>query len=399
MQTRALILLVALVALVAPACETSEPGPPASNRAEAPPSSNRDEITLYAVDPVDAQTAFAYGTNDADFVGSTVLKTDDGGAHWRAVMRTEKSELVGLDFADKSNGVALADGGALFVTKDGGETWSASSDPSIWTSRFQAPVPSVGASDSRGPVELYGVTFSGALDGWAFGVRDERVEPASSNTNAKTFATKSRPVVYRTTDGGKTWKETGAPASLPDLGLRRAAFVDSKTGVAVGGEVEDDPTGVVARTTDGGGTWSAVAVDAKQVPTDVTFADASRGWLVGATEDASGDPGPSQILTTADGGQTWQVQTRVPTSLRAVRFVDPQNGWAVGSRGMIFHTTDGGQTWSEQNEQEWKSGVVLEADDPAFPGDDAPTFYGLTLLAPGRGWAISDIGVYELQLK
>ena len=125
MHTRALVLLVALVALVAPACDTSEPGPPSSNRAEAPPSSNRDEITLYAVDPVDAQTAFAYGTNDADFVGSTVLKTDDGGAHWRAVMRTEKSELVGLDFADKSNGIALADGGAVFVTKDGGETWTA----------------------------------------------------------------------------------------------------------------------------------------------------------------------------------------------------------------------------------------------------------------------------------
>ena len=35
-------------------------------------------------------------------------------------------------------------------------------------------------------------------------------------------------------------------------------------------------------------------------------------------------------------------------ALRAVRFVDQQEGWAVGDEGVIWHTIDGGKTWERQ---------------------------------------------------
>lgn len=35
-------------------------------------------------------------------------------------------------------------------------------------------------------------------------------------------------------------------------------------------------------------------------------------------------------------------------TLRAVRFVDKQEGWAVGDQGVIWHTIDGGKTWERQ---------------------------------------------------
>src|SRR5581483_11514576 len=35
-------------------------------------------------------------------------------------------------------------------------------------------------------------------------------------------------------------------------------------------------------------------------------------------------------------------------SLRAVQFVDDQEGWAVGDEGAIWHTIDGGKNWERQ---------------------------------------------------
>ena len=100
----------------------------------------------------------------------------------------------------------------------------------------------------------------------------------------------------------------------------------------VGGSIDEDDTGAVLRTTDGGSTWKiATMPEAKQVPQSVFFLDANNGWIVGATEDDAGDPGPSAILATKDGGATWEVKTKVAASLRSVHFIDAQNGVAVGS--------------------------------------------------------------------
>ncbi len=36
------------------------------------------------------------------------------------------------------------------------------------------------------------------------------------------------------------------------------------------------------------------------------------------------------------------------SSLNSIFFIDNENGWAVGSEGIILHTTDGGDNWIEQ---------------------------------------------------
>jgi photosystem II stability/assembly factor-like uncharacterized protein len=38
----------------------------------------------------------------------------------------------------------------------------------------------------------------------------------------------------------------------------------------------------------------------------------------------------------------------VETDLFDVKFVDAQEGWAVGGEGTIIHTTDGGGHWSSE---------------------------------------------------
>src|SRR5438309_1326160 len=56
--------------------------------------------------------------------------------------------------------------------------------------------------------------------------------------------------------------------------------------------------------------------------------------------------------------------------LRAVQFVDRNEGWAVGDEGVIWHTIDGGETWERQN-----TGV-------------RGSLRGVCFLNPFTGWAV-----------
>jgi photosystem II stability/assembly factor-like uncharacterized protein len=90
----------------------------------------------------------------------------------------------------------------------------------------------------------------------------------------------------------------------------------------------------------------------------------------------------------------------VPAALRAVRFADAQNGWAVGMGGKIFKTSDGGATWAEQTEQDWTGGQSVDLTDPVDPkGGPQPDFTAFVLVAPGHGFATSDMGIYEYRAK
>jgi photosystem II stability/assembly factor-like uncharacterized protein len=78
----------------------------------------------------------------------------------------------------------------------------------------------------------------------------------------------------------------------------------------------------------------------------VQFVDENEGWAVG-------DDGV--VLHTIDGGQNWERQpTGVRASLRSLHFLDPFTGFVVGreslpfgaaSAGVILYTSDGGLKW------------------------------------------------------
>ena len=75
--------------------------------------------------------------------------------------------------------------------------------------------------------------------------------------------------------------------------------------------------------------------------TDIYFADAKHGWIVGHQ---------GWILHTADGGENWEKQTvNTNEDFEAVYFTNLRNGWAVGDKGLIATTDDGGRHWALQN--------------------------------------------------
>lgn len=165
-------------------------------------------------------------------------------------------------------------------------------------------------------------------------------------------------VIVRTTDGGHNWTET--PIRLPGIeiqALNAINFISPDVGWAVGADSGND--GVVVKTTDGGSTWALTRISQKEVPTAVCFVDADHGWIGGATPppgEEEGLGGPSAILSTADGGNTWQAQYNIPVSIYRIFFLNQMNGWASGSKGVIYNTSDGGRTWDTQRTE-------LEAGD------------------------------------
>ncbi|MEZ0123778.1 MAG: YCF48-related protein [Candidatus Reddybacter sp.] len=73
----------------------------------------------------------------------------------------------------------------------------------------------------------------------------------------------------------------------------------------------------------------------------VYFSDALRGWAVGEQ---------GLVLSTVDGGQSWQAQSLGVWPLRDVVFnTEARQGWVVGIGGRILRSLDGGASWQPQN--------------------------------------------------
>ena len=80
---------------------------------------------------------------------------------------------------------------------------------------------------------------------------------------------------------------------------------------------------------------------------DVIFTSEEIGWVAGSalTEDIDN---PGFIAQTMDGGTTWQkMDTEISADLTAIYFLDDENGWAVGAKGLIVNTTNG-KDWEVQ---------------------------------------------------
>ncbi|MCW5982159.1 MAG: hypothetical protein KIT09_28995 [Bryobacteraceae bacterium] len=93
------------------------------------------------------------------------------------------------------------------------------------------------------------------------------------------------------------------------------------------------------RSDDRGATWIESRLPSGVRVRALYFLDADNGF-------AAGDRGA--LLATADGGSSWQVVS-LPTQedLRSLYFVG-ESGWITGYGGVVLHSGDGGRSWNSQ---------------------------------------------------
>ena len=260
----------------------------------------------------------------------------------------------------------VGDGGFIVATSDGGATWK--------------------EQDSGTLMNLNAVSFPDAMHGWIVG----------GGTN-----------ILATTDGGITW---GVLTSNNTTGFSEVDFVDTLHGWGL-------MTGLgISRTTDGGTTWTMTEIP-RVFPSDMDFADSTHGWAVGRRYDQATGTYPDCILSTTDGGVTWNVRdTGTYVTLTAVDFCDATHGWAVGNEDTVFATDDGGLTWDARPTGTgvyWRAvsfpdashgwvagyqGTILATSDGGAtwsvqpytypPPEDSLSFTDIVFPDAGHGWAL-----------
>jgi len=147
-------------------------------------------------------------------------------------------------------------------------------------------------------------------------------------------------VIYKTTDGAKTWTEQNSGITSD---FSKVFFLDVNTGWAA------TLNGTVVKTTDGGESWTSTSFS-KAVPNVIfslcdmiKFVDQNTGFII------AGKLLRIYILKTTDGGVNWNVKDSL-VSTTTKRWYDldlwENNGVVVGDKKDIQkYTTDGGETW------------------------------------------------------
>jgi photosystem II stability/assembly factor-like uncharacterized protein len=326
------------------------------------PQDSRTLSNLWSVHFINPDTGWAAGQD------STILKTVDGGRDWLPQSSGTGFDFSSIRFANPDTGFAAGFNGALddfgILQKRGGVIIKTSDGGASWSQVHSSAVSGVNA-----------LCISGSGTGWSVGTTGMLLESADHGTAWKprsrgasgpltsvffmdpdTGWTIASGLIYMTTDGGENWNPGPGPVledpRLSNFSFRSLQFVDRDTGIVTGSYILQSNTmfemaSVILRTTDGGATWRIERRGDYEYILDLQMLDADTGFAIGITVDISVGSLQSRFLTTADGGQNWQIVNGKLSNaiLYSIDFVDSKTGWAAGESGLIYKTTDGGLTW------------------------------------------------------
>jgi DNA-binding CsgD family transcriptional regulator/photosystem II stability/assembly factor-like uncharacterized protein len=280
----------------------------------------------------DSKVGWAQATD-----GNRIILTEDGGRTWKDVSPdlagSENLLARSMAFIDADHTVVIAAPPRIekagdiqahvFWTADRGRTWHESDSPIT-----------LGA-------EQAGVTF---------------VDPEHVWIRTGTLA--SPLLLYRTTDGGRSWQTVpvqlgtidGDPlGSLPKACSLLLHWVSTSRGFAYGGATVAAATALPCffRSDDGGATWQRVllpdVVAGQYTGATLSFPTPTDGFV------SFSPTGNLALYATHDGGLTWGLAGRVPGTspggtYNSVALVDALHGWVIG-QPTWQRTIDGAQTW------------------------------------------------------
>lgn len=235
--------------------------------------------------------------------GGDLVETTDGGRAWKTKVASLTpsgyyySNVARFQFIDAKKGWLLAADGKIYLTDDAGASWV---------------TPLQGSYRA-----MTAFHFVDAANGFAL-----------MNDSAASSVLR---LLMVTTDGGKSWTQQ----SVLDLPYRDIKFSTPLKGVLVG------DNGTLVTTADAGKSWTGRYIGGYGSLRQLEISEPGTMWLVGAN---------GLMKFSKDDGATWQspASSATTVALNAIRFLTPQQGWAVGEGGTVLTTVDGGKTWSKQ---------------------------------------------------
>jgi len=305
------------------------------------------------VDPRNSSVVYA-GTH-----GGGVWKSQNGGSTWLPL--TDKQASLGAQSLafDPNNpdiiyvGTGVDYGGGILKSTDGGSTWT------------NYPGPFVGPFGAD-PI------FGGSAK-----INSIAVNPADSNILlAGTYPEfQSKPGVFRSTDGGKTWANvlSGTPG-------HNVAFDPTDGSIAYAALCGQFAGKGIYKSSDAGQTWSLVTgTTPHTLPSSSVIADCQ--ILVQPSNNSmlfvpiKFNDGTRGLFKSIDTGLNW---TRLPDPPETdVFYTSPSDPNVMFAGGFDLHRSlDGGQTWADISSG--ANGVVLHPDQHsyAFSADATKLYVG-----------------------
>lgn len=346
-------------------------------------------FTYLEVDPNNPQVVLAWSSGPS----APLRRSEDGGATWEDTVGLPTWYVSNVVFDPKRPGIVWASGGGVCRSDDGGKTWTQTGTNQGLNKLF---------TSSKKEKVLYGLDISGALvKSKDFGATWKLFGPGAGGiTTCNAFATDPAngsvlyaalgEYLYRSADGGRTWKQRSyLSGGTYDLLIGSAdrtriyasgsnrVYRSSNSGktfklVHVGslgvGSLALDPIGGqvmlaggvgLYRSENGGQTWRFVGLENLNV-TAVAFSRTTPQTAVAGT---TGGP-----YFSTDGGQSWRRATgdvTEMTTFEAVTVQPSRNVFFAGGSG-LYTSTDGGVTWQENPIEGFPTGFVKTVTAIAF---------------------------------
>jgi len=200
-----------------------------------------------------------------------------------------------------------------------------------------------------------------------------------------------------TEDAGQQWR-TITPRGIRAESIRATFFSDAMHGwvVVCPNPYVTHPQLSVLSTSDGGATWnSSEIVDPSLMSiakVDISFVG-EHGWVVVDEQSPGGSNAISHLYSSPDSGRTWSTLPRPPVP-GELKFTSADEGWLAGGVGVqsLWRSRDGGQSWS-QVKLGLPAGVEEEMVGYGTPeiAEDGSGLLPVTFSKPGYE---TEVGVY-----
>jgi photosystem II stability/assembly factor-like uncharacterized protein len=271
----------------------------------------------------DPATGYAIANNET----ATLVKTVDGGTHWKKIVSGLEGNFTSLFFTNSTTGYVTSynyPNYEILKTNDGGNSWTiVNSTPSYYLLRDVSFV----SANTGVAVGENGIILRTTNKGLTW-------NPIPSNTTLALtsieFFNKTKGVIVgsggillKTSDGGSSWTQSngGITESLNSINV-----IDKNTGFAVG------DAGIIVRTNNAGRTWMKINTSYSNSLSDVNFIDSNTGYIASSV---NGD-----ILKSVDGGMSWNVLPSITySSFHSLAFPFPGTGYVSGSGGTLLKIT------------------------------------------------------------
>jgi hypothetical protein len=284
---------------------------------------------------IDSLTAIAIGDS------GTILKTTNAGQNWIPKNSGTTNNLKAISFRDNLNGIAVGNN-SICRTTDGGENWEATiNDGDLISLSYKIPVffgPLIIIGDNSGKILFSnddGITWDDTTFTEFIPIVTVGINNYTPNLHASLILAASTYFTVASYSPAQGWNlSTNPVTSWDDI---TCGDLEKETLYLAGWGGNPGPVPVLFKKPLLDTAWIRMDSDlpAPFRPKDITY--------ISSVLYTCGTSG--KIFKSINEGTNWIEQTTgVSSDIKAISFIDNNNGFAVGNNGLILYTFNGGVT-------------------------------------------------------